>query len=248
MRTPAIVGMVLFCASFAHAETRALVPVVGSTAGAYGSFFRTELQLNNRSLQLMSGTIFFRPQGQSATSADPSLRYVLEPHQTIHFADVISAMSASGLGSMDIVSDGQGIPTVVARAYDDKGEAGTAGTTVPAIAAREALTPGRTAWLVVPRNLDRYRFNIGVRTLDEETSVIVTIFGANGIPRKNRTMTFPREYFVQQPSDAFVADTLLPDESIAISVSAGSLIVYGTTTDNLTNDPSIQLATGAFAD
>lgn len=245
MRKLATAAVLFLSCGVATAETRAVVPVVGSTAGAFGSLFKTELQLNNRSTQTMSGTLVFHRQGASAAPGDPSLRYLLEPHQTVHFEDVMAALSATGLGSMDIIADGHGVPTVVARAYDDNAEEGTAGTTVPALLVREVLSAGRTGWLLVPRDRARYRFNIGVRTLAEGVSASVTIYGANGVARKSITLSLPADYFAQQSGDAFVSDTLLANESIAFTLTSGRAVFYGTTTDNLTNDPSIQIAVSA---
>lgn len=232
----------LFVSATLHAQSRIYIPVVGSTPGAFGSFFRTEMQLNNRSAQPMSGTIVFHPQGRSAMPGDPSMRYSLAPHQTVHYEDVVASLGEAGLGSMDLVADGNGIPTVIARACDDKGEGGTTGATVPAILPAEALGDGKTGWLVVPRDRGRYRFNIGLRTLAEGATALVTLYGENGIQRKSFQLTLPADFFVQQTADGFAAEVLLPNESLSFHVTSGQMIVYGTTTDSLTNDPSIQVA------
>jgi hypothetical protein len=222
---------------------RLILPVVGSTAGAHGSNFKTELQLNNRSLQPMSGRIVFHPQGRSASAADPSLSYRLEPFETISFGDIIAAMETSGLGSMDIVLEHGGWPTVIARAFDDQGENGTVGATITAVRASEARGAGESSVLLTPADRDRFRFNVGVRTLEEGATLRITLRGMNGIERRViEQQLYPAEYFIQLPVAEFVGEPVLGNESIEVAVLEGAAIIYGSMTDNITNDPSLQLA------
>jgi hypothetical protein len=225
------------------AATRAVIPVAGSTAGAHGSNFKTELQLNNRSAQPMSGTLVFHAAGRSAAASDPSLDYTLAPHETKSFEDVVAEFGVTGLGSVDIVSEGKGVPTVVARAFDDAGAAGTKGVTIPSIAPDNALQTGESSALIVPMDLQRYRFNVGIRTLSAGAKLRVTVYGANGFGRAVVDVPLAADFFVQQPADALIGGTLLSDEALVFEVVEGSAIIYGTTTDNTTNDPSIQFAT-----
>jgi hypothetical protein len=221
---------------------RAVLPIVGSVRGAFDSNFKTEVQLNNRSAQPMSGRLVFHPMGRSAGPNDPYIPYSLEPHQTLQYDDVVLAMAQTGLGSIDVIADDKGVPTIVARAYDDKGNAGTTGATIPPVRVEDALLTGESSTLLVPSDRQRFRFNIGIRTLEAGATVDVEIYNENGVKRKTTTLTFPHDYFVQQSGDAFVTDTLTANEAVAFIVRNGSAIVYGTTTDNSTNDPSVQLA------
>jgi hypothetical protein len=238
------VAATLLCAVtvLAAEQPRAIIPVAGSTAGAHDSHFKTELQLNNRSLQTMKGMIVFHPLGRSAAPNDPSQAYELAPHQTLQYADIVATLGQSGLGSIDIVPEGMGVPTVVARAFNDNGDAGTTGATISALRSEDAVVVGETAILIVPADRQRFRFNVGVRTLDAGATALVHIYNESGVERKSFTVTYGPNYFVQQAGDAFTADTLMANETLAFEVQSGSLLVYGTTTDNATNDPSIQIA------
>jgi hypothetical protein len=243
MKFLAVAATTLCTVTLAAAEApRAILPVAGSTAGAHGSHFKTELQLNNRSVQPMSGTMVFHAAGRSAEAGDPTLTYSLAPHETKSYADVVDAFGVTGLGSIDIIADDKGLPSVVARAFDDAGEEGTKGVTIPAIVPDHALKVGDSSVLIVPMDLVRYRFNVGIRTLESGAQLRVTIYGANGVSRKSVDVTLAPNYFSQIAADTFVSDTLLSDEALGFEVLGGSAIVYGTTTDNTTNDPSIQIA------
>jgi len=216
-----------------------ILPVVGSTEGAQGARFRTGLQLSNPSAGAVRGALVFREQGKAASESDPRAEFELAPRATQSFGDVVADMGASGLGSMEIVVIEGVDPVVVARAYAD-GE-GTLGVTVPLVKVDEALEAGESATLLVPSDLSRFRFNIGVRSLGEGARLKVEVFDADGSLQSTlEEKVYPADAFVQVPSSAFAGD-LLANQSLRVEVVAGAAIVYGTTTDNRTNDPSLQI-------
>ena len=224
-------------------EARAIVPVVGSTQGAFGANFKTELQLHNGGAGTMTGSLVFRKAGQPGTDSDPSLAYELAPFETQFFADVVAQMGGDGLGSLDIIPDtGSRLPTAVFRAFDDKDEAGTTGVTVPMVLVSKALTAGRSAALIVPADLVRFRFNIGVRSLSDGAILNVKLYNADGsLAEDLGERGYPGNYFEQRSASAFLGVEPQPDQSVLITVVSGRAIVYGTTTDNVTNDGSVQL-------
>jgi len=211
----------------------AIVPVVGSTRGQANANFKTELQMTNASDVVMSGWLFLRPQGATQ-------RYELQPHTTVSFADIVAEMGASGLGSLDILVERGRIPGIVARAYDDQ-PTGTTGATIPVVAADAVLARNDFAALIAPRDVTRYRFNAGVRALDNGATLELIIRAADGTERHRRTVTFPAHHFEQQSANVFTGIALQPDDSIEVVLLAGAAIVYGSTVDNATNDSSVQV-------
>ena len=211
----------------------AVIPVVGSTAGQSGANFKTELQLTNATDSPMEGWLVLQP-------AVVARRYELAPRATLSFADLVADMGATGLASLDILSDRGALPTIVARAYDDQ-PTGTTGVTVPAIRAAEIMGRNDVSALIVPRDLTRYRFNIGLRTLELGATIELTVRDAAGNERHYSDLSLPANYFAQQPADVFVGTSLLADESIEVKVTAGRAVVYGATVDNGTNDSSLQV-------
>jgi hypothetical protein len=199
----------------------------------FGSFFKTELQMTNATEDRMTGWLYLRPHGATR-------RYDLEPHATISFADVVSELGTSGAGSLDILVDTGGVPTIVARAYDDQPE-GTTGVTVPALHADSAITGTDIAALIAPRDVVRFRFNIGVRTLDSGAAIDLIVRDAAGNERHRRRLTWSEHHFEQQPGHVFAGIDLQSNDSIEVRVVSGSLIVYASTVDNQTNDSSLQV-------
>lgn len=211
----------------------AILPVVGSTRGQGNANFKTELQLGNAGETTKAGWLVLRPQVIS-------LRYELPAHTTLSFADIVAELGVSGLGSLDVLADSGGVPSIVARAYDDQ-PTGSTGVTVPAIPIADILSRGDLGALLVPRDLARYRFNIGVRALDSGTSLELTIRTPSGAQRAIRDVSFAAHEFAQQSGDAFAGTTLQANEMIEIRIAAGAAIIYATTVDNATNDSSIQV-------
>lgn len=230
--------LLLLVAVSAHAQISplpadAVVPVVGSTRGQSNANFKTELQLANPTELVMEGWLYLRPHALV-------LRYALDPHTTRAYADVVAEMGGSGLGSLDVLIERGPVPVVVARAYDDQ-PSGTTGATVPAVAAADILTRTDAAALIAPRDLTRYRFNIGVRALESGVTLNVTVRSSSGAERFFRTLTYPANHFEQQPGNVFAGIPLDPNDAIEIEMAAGSAIVYGSTVDNVTNDSSLQV-------
>ncbi|MHB0969746.1 MAG: cadherin domain-containing protein [Thermoanaerobaculia bacterium] len=222
---------------------RWIVPVVGSTAGANGAQFRTSMQLHNPGDVAAAGSIVYHPAGIEGNSSDPRLRYALAPYQTVSFDDIVASLGQSGLGSLDIVADaGTLLPTVTARAFNLLPNLGTLGSSVPVLHPDDALGRGDVVGLISPANMQRYRLNIGIRTLEGPVTLKITTFGADGNRRgEPLDRTYPAEYFEQTGANIFLGSPLLPNESLTFEILSGRAFIYGSTTDNRTNDPNIQI-------
>jgi Tol biopolymer transport system component len=223
-----------------------ILPVVGSTPGVGGSFFRTSVQLHNPTSSVISGRIVFHPSGLSGSSSDPALSYTLSPGQTQSIADFLDAMGRSGLGSADIETTSGTFPAATVRVFNDAGAAGTTGFTEELMRAEEALRPGPSGVLLLPADVTNFRFNLGVRTLEAGASATLTLRDASGAVVAIVPRGLPATYHEQQSAAALLGVTTLPPGgSISIAVSSGAAILYGATVDNTTGDPSLQIARAA---
>lgn len=233
-----------------------VIPIVGSTPGGFGSRFKTEMQFfNPQSSGSMTCKVVFHPIGVAGSSGDTTRLVMLEPGEIFSTDDVVVAMGQTGTGSLDIsVPAGQNVPMIMTRVYNDAGAAGTSSLTEEAIPVSddleigtEVLARGVTGFLVTPRDPARTRFNIGVRTLYSGATIQVTLRDENGLIVRTASHTYTANYFVQTDAASFVGGPISGDQSIQITISSGSAIVYGSTTDNITNDPAIQFVYGIFA-
>ncbi len=226
-------------------DPAAIVPVVGSTAGALGqAFFRTSVQLHNPGTVAVRGRLVYHPQGSSASASDASLFYALEPGETRSIPDLLPAMALTGLGTLDVVPEGgTAVPLLVVRVFNDAGALGTSGFTEEIVLPADALGAGQRGILIAPIDAALYRFNIGVRTLGSGAVLTIVVRNAAGTVTRVLTRTYAPSYFEQRDSSAFLEGAALAaNDTITVQVVSGSAIVYGATVDNRTNDPSFQLA------
>jgi uncharacterized repeat protein (TIGR01451 family) len=228
-------------------STQGIVPVVVSIPGVPPSFFKTGFQMHNPTALTFAGRLVFHPQGVAGSGADPSLTFSLEAGQTQSFEDLLPAMGLNGarIGSLDIVMPaGASAPVVAARVFNDGGAAGTTGFTMGAASSDSILGAGDHGALFAPADTGRFRMNIGVRSGPSGGAMTVTRRNAAGTVLQTLTKSYPPNFFEQISGVEFLAGAPFgANDSITILVNSGSVIVYGVTADNTTQDPSIQFAT-----
>jgi streptogramin lyase len=227
-------------------EVTLILPVVGSTAGVGGSFFRTSVQLHNSGTTPSVGGIVFHPSGVAGSVQDRVLTFSLAPGETQTIPDLLPAMGLSGLGSADVIltlGSAGNVPVVSARVFNDAGAAGTTGFALNALLAEDALHAGHRGVLFVPADLTAFRLNLGVRTLNEDVALTLTVRNAEGAVAAVVPKFFPAVYHEQRSAEAFLNGLALPaGGSITVLVESGGAILYGATVDNRTGDPSLQIA------
>ena len=222
-----------------------VIPVAGSAAGAFGSFFRTEMMINNPSPFGMGVRLVFHPAGRSAEPGDPLRNVVLLGNETQTFTDIVATLGQTGLGSIDVLTTGF-TPVITTRVYNDAGTAGTSGFTEDVVTSHEAIRSGAYADFTIPADLTNYRLNVGIRTLGESTTFRVTVFDAAGtLVGTTTARTVAANYFEQIPLTTFLAGVTPPAGGLArIEItSGGSAVFYTATTDNRTNDGSLKMLT-----
>lgn len=224
-------------------DVAATIVTVVSSPGLFGSYYRTAVQLSNPSGSLAFGRLVYHPKERSGSSGDSFVRYTLQPRQTLEFPNVLGLIGTSGNGSLDVVPEGGAVPVVLARVYNDAGSLGTTGVTEYGLPRADALGVGDAGVLIAPADAQRFRFSIGLRTLDSGATLTFTLRDAYGSVLKTFTRSYPATYYIQRfAPDFFDGATFSGDESVTVEVGSGSAFVYATVADNTTNDPSIQIA------
>jgi len=231
-----------------------IIPVAISSPGAFGSFFKTAVQVLNPGpgSDAITGRFVFHPSGVSGSPSDPSMPFTVSAGQTSSYIDLVAAMGQSGVGSIDVVlPTGSQVPVVVTRVYNDGGAAGTTGFTEDVVDPNGAfsspvLSAGITGYILGPADVAHFRYNIGVRSLFGGASLTVTAHDSGGMVIGTNTVTYPPNYLQQLDAASFLGVPLTNNDSIELSVSNGAAIIYGATADNITNDPSLQYGHGVF--
>jgi hypothetical protein len=221
-----------------------ILPAAGAAPGAT-AFFRTALQMLNPTSTTITGNLVFHKQLQPAALGDPSLAFTLSPGQAISYPDVITSMGTSGVGSLDVVTNGGNAPIVTARVFSDAGSAGTSGFSEEGVLPNDALDFFSRGILLIPSDLTNFRMNIGVRTLDTGAVLDVTTLDSAGVSRASRTVTYGANVFDQQPVATFTGASSVPPGGwivITFNTFGGRAFVYSSIIDNRTSDSTFRLA------
>ncbi|MBV9492746.1 MAG: hypothetical protein JOZ54_00755 [Acidobacteria bacterium] len=225
-----------------------IIPVVGSVQGGFGSQFRTNVQVNNTGgLPLQHLTFVFHPQGQSASASDPSFTLPMASG-TSNSGDLLATMNTTGVGSLDVMTTGEYVPQVIAHVFNDAGAAGTSGFLERMIPVRAALQPGEVADIAIPADLQNFRMNVGVRSLDAGAVIFMRVTDANGASSNSTMLNYAPNFFQQVSLAQFVAPVTsnVPAGgrvTLQVTNTGGPAIIYASTTDNRTNDSAIDILT-----
>lgn len=233
-------------ARFRALTRKAVVPVVGSTAGAFGGRFKTALKLTSNAAG-ERGRVIFHPAGTVGRPDDPSMPYGFGGSgEELFVDDVVGAMGQTGIGTLDIVPDesaSDSVPTVEARLYNDT-PAGTYGTTESAYYPFDFLHP--PPWTAgISATDSRFRINIGLRTLTV-TRARALVYGTNGRLREFRELEWPADYMTLGTFKQVLGIDLQPGESVTLFFD-GAVIPFHTRTENRTNDPELFVAGAAHS-
>jgi hypothetical protein len=223
-----------------------ILAVVGSTQGN-GAFFRTGIQIYNPRTSSISGKFVFHTQGVSGSANDPSLTYTLSGGQTLDYPDLLPAMGiSSGLGSLDIMTTGDPVPIMSARVFSDFGDNGTNGLFIDPLAPDAALQAGDSGVIIAPSDPLKARLNLGIRSLETGASFQITVRNKNGVVRNTVSKNYGATFFEQVNANTYAGVTLDGSDTITFSMNSGKAIIYGSQTDNKTQDPSVQYAKKTF--
>ena len=232
-----------------------VIPGVGSGPGLNGANFKTSLQMIAPVVGAdVTGRLVFHPVGAGGSVDDPSIDIFVPRGHALSFADVVVAMGQTGFGTLDlIVSADSAVPVTLARNFNDQGSAGSSGLGEELVAesgafsnAGQIVPAGFTGYLSAPVDPGKARLNIGLRTLDSAAFVTFQLEDSAGSLKATSQSVFPPNYFNQFHAEQMFGMDLAANDVVEVSVSTGSAIVFGATTDNVTNDPSAQFVHPVF--
>jgi hypothetical protein len=222
-----------------------ILPAAGAAPGAT-AFFRTALQLLNATTNTITGKLVFHKQLQPASITDPSLPFSLSSGQSISYPDVVASMGSSGIGSLDIFTNGGEAPIATARVFSDGGSAGTSGFSEESVSPNAALDVFSRGILLIPPDLTNFRMNVGVRTLDTGATLTVSTYDSAGNHVATRTLpAYGPNVFDQMPVATFTGASTVPPGGyirVTFNVLNGRAFLYSSVIDNRTSDSTFRMA------
>lgn len=234
-----------FRAATGSAALVGTIPGAGVTAGAAGSSFNTSFSITNPSANPVEITFAYRAVGQGPTT-HPILTTVNVPAGGTKSPKLSDLLSITGIGSFDVYTNGA-TPIVNARIYNDTG-AGTNGFTVPMVTPNAVAHEFDRLWLTIPSDLSADRMNIGVRTFANGATMNCLVWNSNGVAAIGVTKTYDAYATTLESLQSFFGGdsrALAAGGSIQCTTTTdvkSDLILYGTVTDNRTNDSAMYVA------
>jgi hypothetical protein len=219
------------------------IPAAALAAGAEGSFYQTDVDLNNASSQSIQYQFMWLPRGEDCSDPATSEVFSLGADMSVRYTNVLAevfGLEPNSLGALAILSSSPDL-LAMSRTYNipSTETAGTFGQSVPAVSASDFIQSGeRQRILFASENAD-LRTNIGCQNGGPTvTPVNVELFNSDGTSLETaRIVLYPwsndqlnRVFQDYQPVDGYVD----------VWTTAGDRLFYcyGSVLDNVTSDPT----------
>ncbi len=235
------------------AAPQVLIPAAGSTAGANGTFFRSDISIIN--LASHDQTIVLQWLPQAGSGGSNSTTTITLPALTgTRSADFVNEfLHQTGLGSIIVTGTANGVVDSTARLYvssriwsPEPGTNGTTSQSFPAIPLNTINTQIAALFAVGGAdNPFNYRVNVGVVNVDPtQTQTFVIQLLAQGRDPVSQTITLPPMSMQQISVGNTVSSTSQIQVQNATSSATRSNLwtAYSSTIDNSTGDAWSDLA------
>lgn len=216
------------------------IPVVGRTAGASGTYWRSDVTMFNPGAESMTVTLRLLESGRDNSGVMGST-LSLPAGKTIVLADVVEWLGrTSGSGALQLSFEGSPVnPIVTSRTYTTGETGGTYGQAIdPALRGQF----GSDRYVAGLKSDASYRSNLGfVNRAIAPIGVHVTLLGADGRQVNTAFLELPARSQSQMPIASLFSQTdILTLGNFIIrarTIAPSSLFTYGSVVDNSTGDP-----------
>jgi len=223
------------------------IPAAALAAGLEGSFFQTDLDINNTGSEGVDFNILWLPRGADNSEPTPSETFFLGAGMGVRYENVLSevfgaepdavgALAVSAADSSDLISMSRtyNIPTAKV--------AGTFGQALPGVPMSNMITPGTTKRIIFLNHNDDFRANVGcVNGVNQAVRVNIDLYDGAGEMLEARTMDLP-PWSNKQFNGLFSAYAPVQGYADVYTATEGaSVYCYGSVLDNQTSDPTTVL-------
>jgi polyhydroxybutyrate depolymerase len=219
------------------------IPAAALAAGAEGSFFTTDVELDNVGAEELSYELLWLPRGEDNSDPLRSDTYTIAAGTSVRHANVLGdvfGLEADAVGALKVAASGPDL-LVMSRTYNlpPTKVAGTFGQEMPGIPANQMTPAGETRRILFLSENDDVRANVGcVNGVGSEVAVAIDLYDSGGAKLETTYMMLP-PYSNRQingifqgyaPTNGYVEfRTYTPDALI---------YCYGSVLDNVTSDPT----------
>jgi hypothetical protein len=219
------------------------IPAAAVAAGSEGSFFQTDVDLNNAGDQPVEYQLMWLPRGEDCSEPLTSETFTLGAGMSVRYENVLSevfGLEPDSLGALGVLSTSPDL-LLMSRTYNmpSAKTTGTYGQAMPAITTGDFIETGeRRRILFASENVD-LRTNVGCQSgSDATTAVYLDLYNSQGAHLGTEIMLLPpwgndqlnRVFDDHQPVDGYV--------DVSTPAATRRFFCYGSVLDNVTSDPT----------
>jgi predicted GH43/DUF377 family glycosyl hydrolase len=220
-----------------------IIPAAAFAAGAEGSFYETDLELNNASSTAVEFKLSWLPRGESNVDPTMSELFTLAEGASVRYRNVLAEvfdLEADAFGALTIEASSPDLLAMarIANTPQEKA-AGTFGQAIPAVRLEDLTGLQERRRLIFATEDADMRFNVGCLNVSTTaTRVMFELFSADGEPLGTENLVLMpwgneqlnRIFDAYQPVNGYVdVWSMLP---------TGRIYCYGSLLDNVTSDPT----------
>ncbi|MBW3564542.1 MAG: carboxypeptidase-like regulatory domain-containing protein [Acidobacteria bacterium] len=222
--------------------TTLFIPVAASNAGSGGTFFRTDVWIQNPHSSLLEVEATHLPPPSSGQSPLAKV-FLVQARSQRHLRDIVATeFGRSGGGALKLTATSGFVAT--SRTYNDPADpsVGTSGLSIAAQPATETL-----AKAIIPglSNSPKYRSNVGAfNPGPNPIEIRFSLYDENGLLIGEGSRLFaPLEWFQANTIFAFLGVSTNGSENayLILSSKEGSFFSYGTVVDGKSGDSTLIL-------
>jgi hypothetical protein len=223
------------------AGTEVYFPVSVSNPGAAGSFFRTDVRIVNRSAGEAEVDIEYFRGANGGASTDASQTVTVAANEQLVLNDYLQSLFGFNRAQGGVMISSDAALVVTSRVFDDQraSDGGTKGLFVDAVTMDAALQGGTVAFLQnqLASSGDGFRGSLGWFN-PNATDATVTLSGwdTDGALLGSATVTATAMVQDQEAIDAIWSALAGYGDMYVTFAASQPIFVYGTITDNVTND------------
>lgn len=221
---------------------RYVIPAAAFAAGAEGSFFQTDLDVNNAGPTTALFVFEWLPRGSDNRSPLVSDTFTLGAGMSARYTNIVAeifGLEPNAIGAISIVSNSLDL-IGLSRTYNLEADAGgTFGQALPAIPTQDMIPTGERRRIVFMTENDDYRSNLGcLNATSENLRIMIELFDDQGSSLEILHLDLPPQSNKQLNRVFADYAPVMGAIDVWTTKANGSFTCYGSLLDNGTNDPT----------
>ena len=225
-----------------------VIPAAALTAGAEGSFFQTDVDINNSGSAGASYAFLWLPRGQDNSDPLQSDTFELAAGASVRYENVLAEVfdaEPDVVGAVAVLSNVADLK-IMSRTYDvsQANTVGTFGQALPGIPAAELIGQNDTRRIIFMSQNDELRANLGcVNGVNESVRVLIDLYNADG-------SLLESDFIDLQPWSSNQKNQIFSNHApvsgyadVRANKDGAAFYCYGSVLDNKSNDPTTILPT-----